>query len=97
MKYLICIIFILVLLVGPVLAGQQYNPFTRRWETVPQGYQLKYNPFGNNWSYQHPGARQEYNPFEKRWDWSPPPVQRGPIYLPRPYNPYAAPYNPYQR
>lgn len=51
-------------------AGQKYNGFSNRWETVPEGSQLQYNGFNNTWSYQPRGAQLEYNGFENEWQWN---------------------------
>ena len=75
LRTFITVVFILAFFffVGPVAAGQQYNPLEDRWETAPAGYQLQYNPLENEWSYEAPRADLEYSPFEERWEWNPQP------------------------
>lgn len=55
--------------IGSIFAGQKYNPFENRWETVPNDWVTKYNAFENDWSYQPEDSHVEYNPFENSWDW----------------------------
>ncbi len=74
-------------LAGTALAGQKYNAFTNRWETVPDRYEMKYNPHNNNWSYQAPKARPEYNPHQNTWDWNPEPYGTQRQGLQNPYEP----------
>ncbi|KKM06127.1 hypothetical protein LCGC14_1747120 [marine sediment metagenome] len=50
-------------------AGQKYNPFEDRYETVPDNWEVKYNPYEGDFSYQPEDAEATYNPYEGNWDW----------------------------
>lgn len=69
MRNIFIALFLLAGISAPLLAGQKYNPFTSRWETVPDDWEVKYNPFEGDWSYQPQDAKVEYNPFEGSWEW----------------------------
>lgn len=69
MKKLIAAIFVIVISAN-LVAGQKYNAFEDRWETVPDNWEMKYNAFEDGWSYQPQNAKVEYNAFEDTWDWN---------------------------
>jgi len=75
MKSIINIITIVLVILGVFcfvilgLAGQKYNPFTNKWETVPEDAEIRYDPFNNTWHFHDPDAEQEYNPFSNQWQW----------------------------
>ena len=52
-------------------AKQQYNPFKRQWETVPDGsnWSPRYNPFQRRWDLQPKDSKLEYSPFKRKWEW----------------------------
>ena len=55
---------------GVVSAEQKHNPYSGKWETVPDSsWQPKYNPYENDWSYQPEDATIEHNPYENKWEW----------------------------
>lgn len=53
-----------------LMAGQKYNSYANKWETVPDDWVLKYNCYDNTWSYQSPNAQLEYNGFENKHEWN---------------------------
>ena len=72
---LLKVLLLLSLVVGLISvadAGQQYNPWTGSWETVPDSYVTRYNPIDGSWSYQSPDADIVLNPFQNTWDWQTP-------------------------
>lgn len=70
MRKIILMSVIGLLICGLAFAGQKYNPYTQRWETVPDNWQTQYNPYSQTWSYQPQGAKIEYNPYQRKWDWN---------------------------
>lgn len=83
MKALVIVIILIVMGSGIALAGQRYNPYEKRWETVPDSYitrdpysgeikeeepRLRYNPYEGEWRYTRPDAWLQYNPYEHKWE-----------------------------
>jgi len=68
-KLILAVLCVVGMLCSPVFAGQKYNAFEGRWETVPDSWQTKYNAFEGEWSYQPDNAKTEYNAFEGKWEW----------------------------
>ena len=71
MARILILLIVLSISVSAAWCEQKYNPFTNKWETVPDNsdWQTKYNAFENNWSYQPRDAKVEYNAFENKWEW----------------------------
>ena len=59
----------LITFMATIVAGQKYNPYTHRYETVPSDWETKYNPYDHSYSYQPKNARVQYNPYEHSYDW----------------------------
>ncbi len=70
MKAIFVVLFVLCLSAS-AYCGQQYNPHSGEWETVPDNsnWKLEYNPHNSDWSYQPKDAKIEYNPNEGKWEW----------------------------
>ena len=47
----IALIFFLLSITTAVFAGQKYNPYTGKWETVSPDAELNYNPYSRAYEY----------------------------------------------
>ena len=72
MKVVYFVLFIIFMFVTTGHCEQKYNPYTGKWETVPDNsdWEMKYNPHDGSQSYQPKNAELEYNPYEGKREWN---------------------------
>ena len=66
------IIFIVFLLFSvTTFAEQKYNPYTKQYENVPKGSQLKYNYIERSWNFAPPRSELKYDSLNKKYQMVP--------------------------
>jgi|GEM_PF-5733725 hypothetical protein len=73
MKYIITIIFILLLTTSQIFAREpnelKFNPIQQEWSYERRNSELKYNPFEDKFQNAPRDSELRFNPMERRWEY----------------------------